>query len=115
MRERLIIQHAFVPRLTGRRATGDALPDGVAGRIIGRACVYGVADAYNTQFAPGCFDKTRAEKVDSGKVPLFLDHEHDSLANVGVVRETPDVGNALMMYGDLFDNDSGTKALEYLK
>ena len=114
MRTKMPISRPWVPTLRERKA-GDDLPDGILGRIAGRACVYGVPDAYGTMFAAGCFDKTRAEKVASGKVPLFLDHDHETSAHVGVVRETPDVGNALMMYADLFDNDVGRGALDYCK
>jgi len=113
MRERQLVQRPWVPRLIDR-AKGD-LPDGIAGSITGRACVYGVADAYGTMFKAGCFDKTRAEKVASGKVQLFLDHEHETKAHIGVVRETPDIGNALMMFADCFDTDAGRSGLDYCK
>lgn len=116
MRVRDLIQRRFHPEILLRGAkASDDLPEGVSGRILGRACVYGVPDAYGTMFSAGCFDRTRSEKVSSGKVQLFLDHDHTTRSHVGVVREVPDVGDALMMSADCFDSDAGQSGLDYCK
>lgn len=101
-----------------RAANADAaatkLPDGVCARMTGIALVYNVADDYDTKFAPGCLAKTRAEKVNMGKVRLFADHGPFTETHVGIVRSLEDVGDAAVMVADLFDTDAGRAMKEYL-
>lgn len=95
------------------RAEGD-LPPGVVGRVTGIALVYGETDAYGTQFARGSLDRTRAERMSSGKIKLFADHMAITSQHVGVVRSLDDVGDAAVMTADLFDTAEGRKMKEYL-
>lgn len=93
----------------------DDLPAGVCGRIQGVALVYDSVDWYGTMFAPGCMARSIADRVNSSKVNLFLDHTKQVRCHVGVVRSMTDVGDTCVMVGDLFDTADGRLALEYCK
>lgn len=105
----------WAARADGTPMTQDDLGKGVCGRVTGIALVYNVADDYGTMFMPGCLTKTRAEKVDAGKVKLFADHLAYSETHVGVVRSVVDVGDAVVMTADLFDTTAGRAMKEYLE
>jgi len=119
MRERRTIVRQFRPEeLVVRAEDGAAdeqLPDGISGRMIGCACTYNTVDDYGTLFKPGCFDRTRSEKVPAGRVGLFRDHDHVSSAHVGVIRACPDMGDRMMMNADFFDTPEGRDARDYVK
>lgn len=101
---------------SGAEMTPDEMKRlGICGRMTGIALVYGIADDYGTMFAPGCLTKTRAEKVNTGKVRLFADHLAYSETHVGVVRSIVDVGDAAVMTADLFDTEAGRAMKEYLE
>ena len=110
----LIQRPYFRPQIEMRQAD-DPAESQVAGKIMGVACTYNTPDFFSTMFAPGCFDRTRAEKIPAGKVQLFRDHDHTSRSHVGTVRDCPDVGNAMMMHAECFANDEGQAALDYCK
>lgn len=93
----------------------EKLPDGVCGRMSGIALTYNVPDDYDTVFLPGCLTKTRAEKVNAGKVKLFADHGPFTHTHVGFVKSLNDVGDAAVMVADLFDTDAGRSMKEYLE
>lgn len=93
----------------------EALPDGVCGRLTGVALVYNQPDDYGTIFVPGCLSKTRAERVNAGKVKLFADHGPFTHTHVGVVRSMEDVGDGVVMTADLFDTEAGRAMKEYLE
>ena len=61
------------------------LPDGICGRIEAIALTYGVVDSYNTRFRKGCLERSR-QKVNAGKVGLYLDHTYDTDHHAGVLR-----------------------------
>lgn len=92
----------------------NEMPPGVVGRISGIALVYGQTDAYGTQFARGALDRTRGERLASGKIKMFADHMALTSQHVGVVRSLDDVGDAVVMTADLFDTAEGRKMKEYL-
>lgn len=96
---------------------GD-LPEGVCGRVVGRAVQYDVVDAYGTVFKRGCLDKTRS-KVAKGKVKLFVNHGFGDMygtdSHVGVVRSLETNGQYEEMVADLFDTEAGRKQKEYLR
>lgn len=108
------ILRRFRPRVAVRAGDDPAEAD-IAGKIMGVACSYNTPDFFGTMFAPGCFDRTRAEKIPQGKVQLFRDHDHTSRSHVGVVRDCSDVGQSVMMSADCFANDEGQQALDYCK
>lgn len=91
----------------------DDLPKGVCGRVQGIALVYGVPDAYGTQFRKGCLDRTKREKLAAGKVQFFQDHDYGVRTHIGVVRSLQTVGDAEIMSADLFDTEDGRRAKEY--
>lgn len=93
---------------------GEKLPPGVCGRISGIALVYNQVDDYGTVFKPGCLAKTRAERVNTGKVKLFADHGPFTDTHVGTVRTMEDVGDAVVMTADLFDTEAGRQMKEYI-
>lgn len=93
---------------------GMDMPPGVIGCVMGVALVYNETDAYGTQFARGCLDRTRNERLASGKVKMFADHMALTSQHVGVVRMLEDVGDTVIMTADLFDTAEGRKMKEYL-
>lgn len=107
-------QRAQIRHLTTLKLRADNLPDGVCGVVQGVALVYGVTDHYETQFKPGCLDRTKREKLAAGKVALFLDHDYGVQEHVGVVRQLETVGDAEIMTAHLFDTEAGREAKEYL-
>jgi HK97 family phage prohead protease len=92
-----------------------ALPPGVAGRIVGVALTYEVADSYRTIFARGCAKRSIDSKVAARKVPLLMDHDGRTGAHVGVVASMQDTGDVLTMTADVFDTPDGRAALDYVK
>lgn len=94
------------------------LPEGVCGRVMGRALQYDVIDAYGTLFKRGCLDKTRS-KVAKGKVKLFVNHGFGDMygtdSHVGVVRSLTQDGQYENMVADLYDTEAGRKQKEYLR
>lgn len=97
------------------RADGDALPDGIAGRVSGVALTYDVVDTYGTMFQRGCAKRSIEGKVRARKVPLLMDHDRSVASHVGVVAGMSEVGDTLVMMADLFDTPDGRAALEYVK
>ena len=91
------------------------LPPGIAGRVSGVALTYGVVDSYGTIFARGCANLTIAQKVNSRKVPLLMDHDRRVGSHVGVVTSMTDMADSLVMTAELFDTPEGRSALEYVK
>jgi hypothetical protein len=80
--------------------------------------VYDTVDAYNTTFAPGCMDQTRA-KVAAGKVKLFVAadqgfHQYGTRTHVGTLRSLVTVGNQEIATADIFDTADGRALKEYL-
>jgi HK97 family phage prohead protease len=94
---------------------GAKLPKGVCGRLTGIALVYDVPDDYGTLFKQGCLDKTRADRVNVGKVKLLADHGPFTDMHVGTVRTLQDVGGAAVMSADIFDTEAGRRMKEYLE
>lgn len=95
----------------------DDLPNGVCGRIVGTAVVYGVIDTYGTMFAPGCMARTIAERVRRNKVALFATHNAGGVASkvhIGVLRDIVDMGDAAVMTADIFDSPAGRDEREYM-
>jgi HK97 family phage prohead protease len=122
MKDRIAIAHrAFKPEL---RDTD--LPDGVIGQVAGIALVYDVVDDHGTIFSRGCLDRTRREKVASGKVRLYWDHGdslslnyYDSDLHIGTVRSLDDVTlsdgrMAAYMVADLLDVPKAHEVKQYL-
>lgn len=105
-------------KLELRAVSADAnekLPPGICGRFSDIALVYGVTDDYGTVFEQGCIAKTRAERVNTGKVKVFADHGPYTDCHVGVVRSMDDVGDAVTVIADLFDSEAGRTMKEYLE
>lgn len=98
-----------------RADDGNALPEGVCGRIIVTALTFNVTDTYGTQFAPGCADRSIAQRVQAGKIPLLLNHDNEVGKHVGVVRAMPIVGASYLGECDILDTEDGRKFLEYAK
>ena len=90
------------------------LPDGICGRITGVALTYGVVDSYGTRFRKGCLERSR-QKVGAGKVGLYLDHVYDTAHHAGVLRSMELRGNEEHIAADLFDNEAGRKAKEWVR
>lgn len=114
-RERRAIERASALELRAEQE----LPAGVCGRVQGIALVYGVVDSYGTRFKKGCLDRTRSEKVATGKVKLFIAedehyHQYGTKTHIGTVRALEDVGDTVLMTADLFDTEGGRRAKEYL-
>jgi len=105
------------------RADGAALPKGICGRVTGVLLPYNRVDSYGTRFARGCMDRSRAEKVPAGRVPLFINmtydgsgmHMYNARTHVGVVRTLEDVGDNAVMGADIFDTPDGRAAKDYLE
>ncbi len=114
MQPRAVAEKFFFHATNLELRTEESLPDGVCGRLSGVAFMYNTADDYGTMFAPGCIDKTRAEKVNKGKVKLFADHGPFTDTHVGVVRSIEDMGDAAVMTADLFDTEPGRAMKDYL-
>jgi hypothetical protein len=103
------------------RADTD-LPKGVCGRITGVLLPYGRTDTYGTRFMKGCIDRSRAEKVPAGRVPLFINmtfdgsgmHMYNARTHIGVIRSLEDVGDDAMMVADVFDTVDGRAAKDYV-
>lgn len=92
-----------------------ALPPGIAGRIVGVALTYEVADSYRTIFARGCAKRSIDSKVAQRTIPLLMDHSATTAAHVGVVASMMDTGDMLTMTADVFDSADGRAALDYVK
>ena len=97
------------------RAEDDALPPGVAGQISGIALTFDTVDTYGTVFARGCAKRSIDTKVAAGRLPLMLDHEWETEAHVGVVRELVDTGTGYLMTADLFATEEGQEARRYVQ
>ena len=97
------------------RAEDDALPPGVAGQISGVALTFDMVDTYGTVFARGCAKRSIDTKVAAGRLPLMLDHEWETEAHVGVVRELVDTGTGYLMTADLFATEEGQEARRYVQ
>lgn len=110
-----VFRHTTLELRVAKPGDAEPLPDGVCGRITGVALVYNVPDDYGTIFVPGCLAKTRAERVNTGKVKLFADHGPFTDTHVGVVRALEDVGDSAVMTADLFDTESGRAMKEYIQ
>lgn len=95
------------------RAEGD-LPPGFCGVVQGVALPYDTVDGYGTMFAPGCLDKTRAQKVAGRKVKLFVDHDYAIPTHVGTILSLEDVGGAAVMTAGILDTKEGREVREYL-
>lgn len=91
-----------------------ALPPGVCARFRGIALVYNVLDDFRTLFKPGCLDRTKREKVPTGRVHVFLDHLGRTGAHAGVARTLTTEGMNEILDADLFDTEVGRSAKEYL-
>lgn len=100
---------------TRAAAGAEALNKGTCGRLTGIALVYDQPDDYGSMFARGCLDKTRAERVQPGKVKLFADHGPFTETHVGTVRSMTDIGDGVVMVADLFDTEAGKRMKEYLE
>jgi hypothetical protein len=90
------------------------LPDGICGRIEAIALTYGVVDSYNTRFRKGCLERSR-QKVNAGKVGLYLDHTYDTDHHAGVLRSMEMRGNTEVIGADLFDTEPGRRAKEWIQ
>ena len=97
------------------RAEDEMLPPGVAGQISGMALTFDVVDTYGTVFARGCAKRSIDTKVAAGRLPLMLDHEWETEAHVGVVRELVDTGTGYLMTADLFNTEEGQEARRYVQ
>lgn len=104
-----------ITELVTRADAAADLPPGCCARMTGVALVYGVIDDYGTIFAPGCLAKTVAEKVRTGKVRLFADHEPKTRTHVGTVTDIKDVGDTAVMTAVIFDTEAGRAMKEYLE
>ncbi len=97
------------------RAEDEMLPPGVAGQISGVALTFDMVDTYGTVFARGCAKRSIDTKVAAGRLPLMLDHEWETEAHVGVVRELVDTGTGYLMTADLFATEEGQEARRYVQ
>jgi len=97
------------------RAEDEMLPPGVAGQISGIALTFDTVDTYGTVFARGCAKRSIDTKVAAGRLPLMLDHEWETEAHVGVVRELVDTGTGYLMTADLFATEEGQEARRYVQ
>lgn len=97
------------------RAEDEMLPPGVAGQISGIALTFDTVDTYGTVFARGCAKRSIDTKVAAGRLPLMLDHEWETEAHVGVVRELVDTGTGYLMTADLFATEEGQEARRYVR
>lgn len=97
------------------RAEDEMLPPGVAGQISGIALTFDTLDTYGTVFARGCAKRSIDTKVAAGRLPLMLDHEWETEAHVGVVRELVDTGTGYLMTADLFATEEGQEARRYVQ
>lgn len=97
------------------RAEDEMLPPGVAGQISGIALTFDTVDTYGTTFARGCAKRSIDTKVAAGRLPLIMDHEWETGAHVGVVRELVDTGTGYLMTADLFATEEGQEARRYVQ
>ena len=87
----------------------------MAGQISGVALTFDMVDTYGTTFARGCAKRSIDTKVAAGRLPLMLDHEWETEAHVGVVRELVDTGTGYLMTADLFATEEGQEARRYVQ
>lgn len=93
----------------------DDLPEGVCGRISGVALTFDTVDSYGTMFAPGCAARSIGQRVAARKVPVLMDHNRSAESHVGVVSSMTEVGASYAATVDIFNTQSGKRALEYVK